>query len=287
MNIPAIQSSWARLIALCLAIPAYLCAYPPAPAAQYFGEVRDGFGNQVSSKDAWVLFKFEDRVIARVELRSGFRPRENYRALLPIDTSTDNPYNAAAVPTGVTLTLEVEVAGIHYPAYGITPESALKPQASVAQRLDFTIGEDTDGDRIPDLWELWQLERDGIFEGDERYSLESIGQGDHDNDGLSDYQEYVAGVFAFLFVETLDMKAKGISADGWLSFELVQAEGQAYQMEVTSDLANWSTVRVSLDGQLEQLTQNWTAEDTSIRDIEVQVNRAGPLFFRVRRIDGK
>lgn len=227
----------------------------------------------------------ENAVIARVQLRGGVRIRENYRALLPLDMGEGSPYTSDALPPGVTFTIEAEIAGIRYPAYGIVSDSLLNPEPGASQRLDFTIGEDSDGDKIPDLWELWQLESSGIYEGDERYSLESIGEGDHDNDGLSDYDEYIAGVFSFLFIETLNMSAKTVSADGWIQFELIQAQGQSYQMEATSDLTTWEPIEVTLDGDRETSLSSWSAEDTSIRDIEVKLTSGGPKFYRVRRIE--
>lgn len=284
MKMPAPPFSWSRIAILCL-LPALLHAYPPAPATQYYGEVRDSFGNQISSPDAWVLFVVENAVIARVQLRGGVRIRENYRALLPLDMGEGSPYTSDALPPGVTFTIEAEIAGIRYPAYGIVSDSLLNPEPGASQRLDFTIGEDSDGDKIPDLWELWQLESSGIYEGDERYSLESIGEGDHDNDGLSDYDEYIAGVFSFLFIETLNMSAKTVSADGWIQFELIQAQGQSYQMEATSDLTTWEPIEVTLDGDRETSLSSWSAEDTSIRDIEVKLTSGGPKFYRVRRIE--
>lgn len=273
------------LLFACFAAPFTVLAYPPAPGAQFYGTVRDSFGNEIIARNSWIIFKVGDAEIARAEIRGGFRPDENFRVMLPIDMGVGELYNAQATVAGVSFTIEAQIAGVTYPVYGIRPRIASIPAPGEASRLDFTIGEDTDDDGIPDLWELWQLERHGILAGDERYSLDSIGDGDYDKDGLDDYREYLAGTFAFVFVETIPIEFKRFDADRWLLFEIIEAGGFSYQVEASSDLIAWDVIDVALDGEREQLVPSWDAAETSIRTVEVQNPSDQSLFYRVRRIE--
>lgn len=287
MNPPPCLPRTGKLCAslLCLALlPVQIPAYPPAPGALFYGSVRDSFGEQFSLPNSWVVFRNGSTVIAKAEIRSGTRPGENYRVMLPLDMGHGDAYVGEAIVPGVTLTIEARIGGLTYPAFGIRPKSSLTPNAAVPTRLDFTIGEDSDDDGIPDLWEYWQLDLLGIAGDDPRYTLETIGVGDYDGDGLSDYLEYIAGTFSFLFTDTLDISFESVGADGWLSFKLVEADGLQYQMERSTDLSEWSAIPVTLDGDRATFHETWTATTTQIRLIEFQRTGTGDAFYRVRRL---
>ena len=64
-------------------------------------------------------------------------------------------------------------------------------------RLDLNLGEDKDGDGLPDAWEEWQLYIAGRRPGPNGWDLSLITRdGDFDGDGISNFNEYIAGTFA-------------------------------------------------------------------------------------------
>jgi hypothetical protein len=91
----------------------------------------------------------------------------------------------------------------------------------------FSVSADTDGDRLPDVWEIARFGALGV----------SSGSGDFDGDGSSDYTEWIAGTSpadaASVFKAT-DIVAEGAGAIslGWTS-----ATGRSFAVEWTGDLA--------------------------------------------------
>lgn len=109
-------------------------------------------------------------------------------------------------------------------------------------RLDLTLGEDSDGDGLPDAWEQWQLFQAGEFPGDGGWDLSKLNRsGDLDGDGQSNWTEYLAGTFAGDATErfVLDIKSMNDSA---VSLEFFGITGKTYTIESSTDLKSWTRV---------------------------------------------
>ena len=104
--------------------------------------------------------------------------------------------------------------------------------ASEFLNLDLTLGDDSDGDGLPDLWEQWQLEGAGLDTG----RLDLLDRdGDLDGDDLTNFQEYVAGTFAYLFGDNADLKIKEIGDDGWHQLEFLAVVDKTYAISESTD----------------------------------------------------
>jgi len=144
--------------------------------------------------------------------------------------------------------------------------------SGVASRMDFGASVDTDGNRVPDAWEL-------AYFGSSGNDLER----DRDRDGASDYAEYLAGTspidptdcFRLTSTNAMDhlvqisfiaKAAQGVGYDGRKRF-------YALETATNTESPAWQTVtnfsRILGDNQ----TVIYSASVT---------NAAGPVFFRSR-----
>jgi hypothetical protein len=251
-----------------------LWAFPPAPAITYYGTARDAFGNAIdSSAGGFVLIKEGNRIIAEAPIDERMRPGENFRVLIPVDLESLDPYSPNALNRGDLISLAVRLPSGEYPVAGISTQAIELSDPGDRIQLDFFLGEDTDGDGLPDTWEYSQLEAADIFAPDPRYSLETLDRGgDVDGDGMSNGDEYVAGTFALLQSDTFTLRflSPGTEAD---ELRTGFVFGKYYRLEASRDLVEWNPVRIRLSG-----SQGEGA-------LELQSTRDGPTDFEAIRPD--
>jgi hypothetical protein len=114
-------------------------------------------------------------------------------------------------------------------------------------RLDLNLGEDSDGDGLPDIWEQWQLYQAGLFpdeNGDWPIHLITR-DGDYDGDTRSNHDEYVAGTFAGDATEFFQMEIKEILPEK-VRFEFFAITGKTYILERGTDLEGWTRIPFSI-----------------------------------------
>jgi len=216
-----------------------LHAFPPAPYYTVFGDVRDEFGNLLSAGGGTVIFSVNSREFARYPVTNVVGADYNYQIRMRMDMSRlgTASYSSLAVNTGATYTLAVDIGGVTYlPLEMTTPPSV--GNAADRRRINLTLGQDSDGDGLPDAWEQMQLYMAGL-------DLANLGAitpgGDLDGDGLGNLQEYIAGTYASDPTETFYLKIKSASASAAV-VEFFTITGKTYAMEQSSDLKTWSPV---------------------------------------------
>jgi hypothetical protein len=108
-------------------------------------------------------------------------------------------------------------------------------------RLNLTLGEDSDGDGLPDAWEQALMQLAG--------SLDNInGSDDADGDGLTNLEEYQAGTYAFDENDGLRLVFKEL-AEEQMTFEFLGVTGRSYRLMESTDLKDWREVTFELEGQ--------------------------------------
>lgn len=258
-------------------------AFPPAPAFTIHGVARDPFGWALRATDRGVVvIKKNGAVIAEAPIGDGPRTGENFRALLAMDVNAADPYRVGAQAPGAGFTVEVRFPGSTMLVTSLTAAQSTVGQPGGMLFLDFTVGEDSDGDRIPDGWEWWQLGEAGIGPGDPRWSLATLGNGDFDGDGTSDYLEYLAGTFAFLAGDSLRLRIEGMEADGSARLRTFLVIDKTYRVESSPDLVNWTTASVRLATPTVAPLTTFTATNTVELPIYAVVPPNSPrLFYRL------
>ncbi len=254
-------------------------AYPPAPAFTIRGVARDQYGWAFRSEDqAKIVVRQGGAVVAEAPIDERQKVGENFRVLIPMDLQPGAPYTDVAQLPGSLLTFEVRLPTATLLVTKIANSDITVGEPAGVLVVDFSVGEDTDGDGIPDAWELWQLSEMGVDAS--LFNLDTLGNGDFDNDGMSDYDEYLAGTFAFLANDSLTLKIERLR-DQWVDLKTFVVAGKAYQIEASEDLSVWKPVEVLPQG-MSTPGLFWNAADT--REIRVSVPKTTGEKLRFYRM---
>ena len=179
---------------------------PQSPVVTY-GLVRDEYGVPLkSTSEAEVRLvraaAAGGTVYSRSAVTDQMLPGVNYRLSLEIDS--EGPARSYAVLSGTEMKILCTVGGEEAT---LAPASVFAtPKAGTAQRRDYTIGRDADGDGLPDAWEEWTLRCAG-----KAYDAAAIAvfdpKADADGDGMNNRAEFLAGTDPFLETEMFAITA--------------------------------------------------------------------------------
>lgn len=240
------KSSLFPLLCL-LAVTAF--AFPPAPFYTLHGMVRDQVGQTITAEGAEIVLLKGTEEIGRTPINSTVRLEQNYELRIRIDHNRSGTtiYTDKAVAAQGLFSLAVDMNGSRF--YPIEVAGSLTAgKGGEHVRLDLNLGEDLDGDGLPDVWEAWQLYQAGYFpDANGNWPIHLLSRnGDFDKDGLTDWFEYVAGTFAGDATErfTLEIKEKLPQS---VRFEFFAITGKTYTIEKSTDLDTWVQVPFSLD----------------------------------------
>jgi hypothetical protein len=260
-----------------------LMAYPPAPNHTIYGTVRDELGNPLVVTNAEVFLE----TLAGVRLKTMVVPRlmpdANYRLQVPMDAGlTADAYKPTALRPTVAFRLKVKIGSITYLPMELAANYSSLGKPAQSTRLDLTLGEDLDGDGLPDAWERALLATLG---GD--LALQDIRPNDDaDNDGLSNLQEYLAGTYAFDPQDGFRLAIVD-AATGNPVLEFLAIRGRSYALEASSDLHTWVPAPFRLLGDAPDAPgRDWyQATDVRLQRVEaLPLNGEAPprLFYRAR-----
>lgn len=223
------------------------CAIPQAPLITY-GMIRDEYGNPLKGSSALTLKLVkadapDGQVYASTSVGETGYPGMNYRLSLEIDSS--GPSRPYAVLEGTEMKIKFLIGGEEQ---SVTPSPVFAvPTNGTAQRKDYSLGQDADGDGLPDAWEEWVLSIDG-----RPYDAAGIAAfkpgDDSDGDGMSNVQEFLAGTDPFLdtdlFAITHFVKT---GAGNRTEIRFTTVPGRTYRVVTSDTLENptWNPVATS------------------------------------------
>lgn len=261
-----------------LALTGLLQAFPPAPHHEVYGLVRDERGNPLNQAKASVFLELGGSVIAAGAIRIEAGVDGNYRLAIPLDSGlTAQRYRPTALLPQVPFRLRVRIGNVTYLPIQLSGAGDLLTRPGARTRVDLTLGEDADGDGLPDAWERALLAARGG-----RGTLADVRPGgDDDGDGMSNLQEYLAGTYAFDpqdgFALTLLRVVEGRS-----ELEFTAIRGRTYSLLASTDLTDWEPVSFRVGEGPDQ--DSYLSSD--VRPVRVTVGPAGegesaPRFFKV------
>lgn len=227
---------------LLFAMPA--AAFPPAPHYTLYGMVRDQVGQTVLAGGAEVILLKGGVEVGRTPITAGLQLEQNYELRLRIDQNRSGTtfYTDKAVAAQGLFSLVVAMNGsLFYPIEVAGTLTAGKGGERV--KLDLNLGEDRDGDGLPDVWEQWQLYQAGL-DPDENgnWDLRLLDKnGDFDRDGQSNLLEYIAGTFAGDATQIFGLTIKEKLANT-VRLEFFGITGKAYTIESSADTKTWTRV---------------------------------------------
>jgi hypothetical protein len=241
-------SKVALILVVLLACPSLVWCFPPLPYYTLFGTVRDQVGQTLSSSNAEVQLLQGDRVIESAPVSLAPSQGSNYELNLEIDggRSGTKVYSEQAAIAKSSVVISVLVDGLRF--YPIETSGTYSVgQGGERVRLDLTLGQDTDGDGLPDAWEEWQLYQAGRFPTNgSTWNIALVDRhGDLDGDGASNLLEYLAGTFAGDATESFALQIIGFE-NGAPIFEFYAITNKTYTLQSSTDLTNWSTESFSV-----------------------------------------
>jgi hypothetical protein len=266
-----------------LAVCWFCCAalaFPPAPHHLFYGMVRNEMGNPLAVTDAEVILETLAGTQLKARVVPNLRPGINYRLAVPMDAGlTADDYKPTALRPTVPFRMKVKIGQVTYLPIELHGNYANLGKPAQSTRLDLTLGEDADGDGLPDAWERALI---AVYGG----TLQDIKPGDDaDGDGLTNMEEYLAGTYAFDPQDGFQLDILGMS-DGRPVLEFMAIRGRSYTLEGTADLQTWSPVQFRLagaDATAPALT-TYTAADVRLLRIEALQPDGAPAKMRLFRL---
>lgn len=270
------------LMATATAFLAPALAFPPAPHHTVFGMVRDELGNPVGVNTATILMEVGNSVVGQTVLRPGSEIGANYRMSIPLDAGvTSDRYKPTALLPTVPFRLRVKIGGVTYLPIQMAGASALVTKPGDSTRVDLTLGEDSDGDGLPDAWERAMIASMGGGK-----SLSEIKpDGDDDGDGLSNLQEYLAGTYAYDPQDGFELAIRSAGPAGSV-LEFTALRGRSYTIQASTDMEHWNTVgfRLGTDSSAQAPRSGYSSTSVQlVRAIVPPVTEsdAEPRFFKL------
>src|SRR5436190_1305705 len=160
-------------------------AYPPAPYHTFYGMVRNEWGDPIDVSGAKVFIMSTNGAGAQTPVAASAQPGINYRLTVPMDSAKSlkaEPWWDGRQRQNQSFQLKAQIGATAYVPIEMVISRPLGQPAGTT-RLDLTLGVDSDGDGLPDAWEI----ASGLNPNDP-----SDANGDADGDGISNRDEYLA-----------------------------------------------------------------------------------------------
>lgn len=256
-----------------------LHAFPPAPHHTIYGQIRDELGNPLTLASARVILETLSGVQVSSPLSPLLATGFNYELRVPMDAGlTAEPYKPTALRPTVAFKISVRLGNTTYLPIEMRGDYANLGEPAGRTRIDLTLGEDLDGDGLPDAWERALLAAAGGEQG-----LEDINGGDDfDGDGLSNLDEYLAGTYAFDPADGFALTLTG-SDGAAATLEFLGLRHRTYALFGSSDLTQWQPLpfRVLPADESSSERQQYRPTDTALVRLQVAPGTAAMRFFKL------
>ena len=253
--------------------------YPPAPHHLIYGQVRDEQGHPLQVENGQILLQTITGVVLAESIVPGLGEGINYRVEVPLDSGmTAEPYAPTALSPAVSFRLRVKIGSQTYLPLEMTGDYSRLGDPAKQTRIDLTLGEDADGDGIPDAWERALIANLGGGK-----TLADIRPGDDsDGDGLTNLQEYLAGTYAYDPENGFALKLVRLNG-GAPVLEFLAISGRNYTVYGSENLRVWNPVSFKPMSTEDSPSASYQATDTRQLQVEVTVPADGapPKFFKL------
>lgn len=261
-----------------------ILAFPPTPHHTLFGMVRDEMGNPITVTNAEVILETSAGVQLKATLVPNLEPGINYRLQIPMDAGlTADAYKPTALRPMVSFRMKVKIGQVSYLPMEMIGDYSKLGQPARQTRLDLTLGEDSDGDGLPDAWERMLI----ALAGGSLKDLQDVRPGDDsDQDGLSNLQEYLLGTYAFDPQDGFRLEITGFN-EGNPLLDLLVIRGHSYSLYSSADLTAWQPLKFRIPGgdSGASALSAYSATDTRVLRVEAvfDVQTPGrPVFFKAQ-----
>lgn len=218
-----------------LTLATAVTAFPPALPHTIYGMARDEFGNPLRTNAVIVLTTSTGSTVSAI-VDPDDEPGVNYRLVVPLDANVKpDAYKDGALRSSVPFRLYVKVNNATFLPLEMVGDYSLLGQPGKRTRIDLTLGEDTNGNGLPDAWERAMLAARGWTNGLADLKADSS----PGRNGVTLLQEYVAGTYGFEDANGLNLNVVRVEA-GAPVFEFLAVRGRSYTILGSADLKVWS-----------------------------------------------
>lgn len=248
-------------------------AYPPAPFHLFYGLLRDEYGTPISSR-AEVILETSSGVQVKTVVNPGIETAANYRLEVPMDSGLmAAPYQPSALQPTAPFRIKVRVGGVTYLPIEMRGDFSQLGQPGQRTRLNLTLGEDSNGDGLPDAWQR-------LINPD----LTKVKPGADAGNGLSYLQTYYAGTYAIDPKLGFALNIVGFK-EGAPQLEFLAVTGRTYTLLGTSDLKTWKALpfRVPAEGATAAARESYQTD--VVKNVRLEVpgptTELSPTYFRL------
>ena len=236
MKTHSLPAGWLRcgFAAFILCAATVASAFPPALPHTIYGMARDEYGNPLRT-NAVIVLTTSAGLSVSVRVDPELEPGVNYRLVVPLDSGVkSDAYKTGALQTSVPFRIRVTINNATFLPLEMTGDYSLLGQPGKQTRIDLTLGEDTNGNGLPDAWERAMIAARGW-----NVSLAGLnGNSSPGGNGVTLLQEYVAGTYGFEDGNGLNLAIARVEA-GTPVLEFLAVRGRNYTIVGSSDLKLW------------------------------------------------
>ena len=254
-------------------------AFPPAPAHEIYGIVRNSNGRPLNAGEGTMILDNGSLEISRSPTDPLTLDGTNYSLNVPMDSGIfAGLYQPNALTQNTPFQIRVIINGISHVPIQMTGSIWNIGAPGGRTRIDLTLGVDSDGDGIPDEWE--QLFIDSDYTGRLLSFADVNPNDDLDSDNLTNLQEFLLGTYPLDAADGLKLEIVSVSG-GMAHMQFVCVNGRTYRVTASSDLLVWNATTFAIGARTSPQVADLRADDTTILDIYVPVGTATALSFRL------
>jgi hypothetical protein len=257
-------------------------AFPPALPHTIFGMARDEYGNPLRT-NAIIVLTTSSGLSVSTRVDPELEPGVNYRLVVPLDSGVkSDAYKTGALSASVPFRIRVTINNATFLPLEMTGDYSLLGQPGKQTRIDLTLGEDTNGNGLPDAWERAILAARGWTNSLADLNANSSPGGN----GVTLLQEYVAGTYGFEDANGLSLNITRIEA-GAPVLEFLAVRGRNYIILGSADLKVWNDVAfrpLLPEADPVETVSAYLSPDVRFLQVAVPGTASGPAprFFKLK-----
>ncbi|MBI5800999.1 MAG: hypothetical protein HZA92_09795 [Verrucomicrobia bacterium] len=258
-----------------------LSAFPPALPHTIYGMARDEYGNPLRT-NATIVLTTSTGLSVSAQVETELEPGVNYRLVVPLDSGVkSDAYKTGALQSTVPFRIRVTINNATFLPIEMTGDYSLLGQPGKQTRIDLTLGEDTNGNGLPDAWERAMIAARGW-----NVTLNDLtGSSSLGTNGVTLLQEYVAGTYGFEDGNGLNLAIARIEA-GTPVLEFLAVRGRTYTIVGSTNLKAWMPVpfRPLLPDADAEPVSTYLSPDVRLLQVAVPASATGtvPLFYKLQ-----
>ncbi len=255
-------------------------AFPPAPHHVIFGTVRDQYGTPLMTSQAQIILTTPSGVQLTTQVIPGVDYDQNFQLEVPMDSGlTSDLYTPNALIQSAPFTMTVVIGQTTNVPIQMTGNFAHLGQPGQQTRIDLTLGEDANGDGIPDEWELAFLASIGSNLG-----LTNLSAGLRlTRDGLTLRQQFLLGNYPFDPQDPFVLTLVDPNNDSPI-LQFTAMTGRYYTLLGSADLKTWTPLSFQIPSDGTGATHTFYFAQT-IQSVQIQATQpaSGPpvRFFKM------